>query len=68
MWRLKILNPIDGGLLYEREDITLTKIYKKFKKDYPDSKFINISKMRNIFGGRNKKDRDIIKIEKFTLD
>jgi len=65
MWRLKILNPIDGGLLYEREDITLTKIYKKFKKDYPDSKFINISKMRNIFGGRNKKDRDIIKIEKF---
>ena len=65
MWRLKILNPIDGELLYESEDITLTKIYKNFKKDYPDSKFINISKMRNIFGGRNKKDRDIIKVEKF---
>ena len=65
MWRLKILNPIDGSLLYEREDITLTKIYKKFKQDYPDSKFINISKMRNIYGGRNRKDRDIIKVERF---
>ena len=64
MWRLTICNPINKEPLYEDEGITLTKIYKRFKNEYPDSKFITIEKMRNIFGGRNRKDKAIIKVEK----
>ena len=50
MWKLIICNPINKQPLYEAEGITLTKIYKKFKVDYPDSKFITLEKMRNIYG------------------
>ena len=64
MWKLIICNPINKQPLYEAEGITLTKIYKKFKVDYPDSKFITLEKMRNIYGGRNKKERYIIKVFK----
>lgn len=66
MWRLVIKNPINQQPLYEAEGITLTKIYKQFKIDYPNSHFINISKMRNVFGGRNRKDKGIIFVEKLS--
>lgn len=66
MWRLTICNPINKEPLYTAEGITLTKIYKQFKSEYPNSRFITIEKMRNIYGGRNKKDRHIIKVIKLA--
>lgn len=67
MWKLRILNPITQEPLYESEGITLTKIYKQFKKEFPNSDFITIPKMRNIHGGRNRKDRKIIKVERIYV-
>jgi len=66
MWKLRVINPITATPLYEDTGITLTKLYKKFKLQYPESDYITIEKMRNIHNGRNKASRNIISIEKLS--
>ncbi len=65
MWSVKVISPLNiNHIMWESECRSITGILNQYRERFPNGLWLTEAILRNVYLGRNKKDKQLILIEK----